>query len=204
MATIDDLVDYYANLLIKQYHGLTKAKATIEEVSRETLSDLVWFAVRDGFDINTAVGVQLDIVGKYVGASRNQQGTAPLGDDEFRIVIKTKIAKNSCDQTYAAIDNYIWFFFKDPLQNKPRIWLIDNLDMTMTYYCSLFDKDTMDYAQKYDLLPRPAGVAIIIEAILNPNGEFGYSMGGSANALINGYGFEAGSVVGGTMLFIGG
>lgn len=67
---VDSLVAYYVNLLIIQYHNKTKAQATIDAVIRECVANGIAFDIRDGFNIDTAVGVQLDIIGKYVGVDR--------------------------------------------------------------------------------------------------------------------------------------
>lgn len=204
MAVIDDLIAYYKNLLIKQYHELPNAQDTIGSLVEEMLSNLVWTQVQDAFDIDTAVGVQLDILGKYIGATRTQGGQNPaLDDTSYRVVLKTKIAQNGGNQTDKSIDDFIWMFFENTGTGLPRIWWVDNLDMTITYYCSLFDKATMDYASINNLLPRPAGVATIINALLNPNGDFGYSLGGTADPAVNGYGENYTSYVGGTLFFIG-
>tara|TARA_R110000764_G_scaffold116029_1_gene202937 strand:+ start:9403 stop:10149 length:747 start_codon:yes stop_codon:yes gene_type:complete len=63
-------VDYYVNLLIIQYHNKPKAKAHIDAVADTLLMDGIMFDVRDGFDIDTAVGKQLDTLGKYIGLDR--------------------------------------------------------------------------------------------------------------------------------------
>ena len=66
------LVEYYVNLLIIQYHNKPKAKATI----RAFVSQLLEFyslikEIQFAYGIETAIGDQLDIVGKYFGVSRN-------------------------------------------------------------------------------------------------------------------------------------
>ena len=68
------LIDYYTNLLIVQYHSKPKAKATIELLVEEALVNNILFDIRDAFDIETAVGAQLDILGKYIGVDRNYTG----------------------------------------------------------------------------------------------------------------------------------
>lgn len=70
MTIKQDLIDYYSNLLIIQYHEKPKAKATIELLINALLADVIIFDVRDAFFIDTAVGVQLDIIGKIVGVNR--------------------------------------------------------------------------------------------------------------------------------------
>jgi len=70
MADVKELVDYYVNLLIIQYHNKPKAQETIRTLAGEILADGVLFDIRDGFDIETAAGVQLDVLGKYIGLDR--------------------------------------------------------------------------------------------------------------------------------------
>lgn len=61
------LIEYYQDLLIVQYHDKPKAKAMIKAEMEETLANLLDIQVRDAFDVDTAVGAQLDIIGKWVG-----------------------------------------------------------------------------------------------------------------------------------------
>lgn len=74
-ATIDELVAYYTSLLIIQYNQKPKAQATIAMLSEMMLMSGVFFDVQNGYNIDadlgpTAVGNQLDIIGKYVGVNR--------------------------------------------------------------------------------------------------------------------------------------
>ena len=71
---IQDLIDYYVNLLIMQYKDKPKARATVEAYVTQVVSDQIGIAVRDAFDLETAVGAQLDILGRYVGAKRAVNG----------------------------------------------------------------------------------------------------------------------------------
>lgn len=69
-AEIDEIVDYYGNLLIIQYNNKTKARATMEALVTEMLASGILFDVRDAYDVDTAIGLQLDVIGKYVGVDR--------------------------------------------------------------------------------------------------------------------------------------
>jgi len=71
---MSELTDYYKNLLIVQYHQKPKAQATVAALVDSILSDDLVFDVRDGFNIDTAVGTQLDIIGLYVGIDRFYAG----------------------------------------------------------------------------------------------------------------------------------
>jgi hypothetical protein len=75
-ALTDQILGYYQNLLIAQYANKPKAFATIGALlggtdgSKGLIAGGIYNAVRDGFDINTAVGKQLDVLGEIIGVSR--------------------------------------------------------------------------------------------------------------------------------------
>lgn len=74
--TVAALVAYYADLLIGQYRTKPKARATVAAFTAGAdgqhglLGNVLALQVRAAFDLDTAVGKQLDILGKYIGASR--------------------------------------------------------------------------------------------------------------------------------------
>lgn len=74
------LQDYYSNLLIIQYNGKTKAKATIELLARLVWSNMTLMQIRDGFDWETAEGAQLDVIGQWVGVSRDYTNDGTWGN----------------------------------------------------------------------------------------------------------------------------
>ena len=66
-----EFIEYYVNLLIIQYHNKPKAQATIRAFLRPLAEVFQLFKdLEDAFNIETAVGVQLDIVAKYFGVKR--------------------------------------------------------------------------------------------------------------------------------------
>lgn len=69
-----DLINYYVNLLIVQYYDKPKARAEIGLWITQVVSDQIASLVRDGFDIDTAIGKQLTTLGKYVNATRRVNG----------------------------------------------------------------------------------------------------------------------------------
>lgn len=78
--TYKELIEYYRNLLILQYHDKQKAQETIELLisvllpENESTGTLLNLDIKDAFNLDTATGVQLDIIGKYVGVDRFYQG----------------------------------------------------------------------------------------------------------------------------------
>lgn len=68
--TPGQLVNYYQSLLIIQYQRSVKAWQTIGALSTEVVADNIYQQVQAAFDVQTAIGNQLDILGAYVGAHR--------------------------------------------------------------------------------------------------------------------------------------
>lgn len=71
---IEGFIEYYANLLIVQYKSKPKAFETIKAYITQAVIDCLPIDVRDGFDLTTAIGAQLDILGKYIGKPRTFNG----------------------------------------------------------------------------------------------------------------------------------
>lgn len=70
-----ELIEYYKNLLIMQYRDKSKALAHIENIVRSGMIYDIAIAVRDGFNLDTAKGKQLDVLGRIIGPSRTITGT---------------------------------------------------------------------------------------------------------------------------------
>lgn len=68
--TNEELVEYYKDLLIIQYANKDNAGSMVSLFVSAAMLYEVICDVRDGFDIETAKGKQLDIIAKYVGAKR--------------------------------------------------------------------------------------------------------------------------------------
>jgi len=72
--------NYFANLLIIQYHDKPKAVATIKALLsilnpiNQATGNWLINDIRDAFNLDTAVGEQLDWIGKYVGVDRFYSG----------------------------------------------------------------------------------------------------------------------------------
>ena len=77
---LEQLHDYYKNLLIVQYHDKPKAQAHIEFLVDLVFANVLLLQIQDAFDWRTAVGVQLDIIGKWVGVARTYNGSLFWGN----------------------------------------------------------------------------------------------------------------------------
>lgn len=74
MITLNELKTYYKNLLINQYRNKTNARATIGAMVSEIWLDGLPMEEAVCFDIDTAVGAQLDIIGRIIGVNREIPG----------------------------------------------------------------------------------------------------------------------------------
>ena len=67
---MEELLKYYPGLLIIQYNHAIKARATIEAYVNLLWANQILRQIRDSFDVDTAVGEQLDVIGIWVGVDR--------------------------------------------------------------------------------------------------------------------------------------
>lgn len=77
---LNQLHEYYANLLIIQYNGKPKAQAHIKFLVDLIFANVILLQIQEAFDWRTAVGAQLDIIGKWVGVTRNYNGSLLWGN----------------------------------------------------------------------------------------------------------------------------
>lgn len=118
------------------------------------------------FDIDTAIGNQLDVIGEWVGVQRilNFQpvyGPAIMTDTVYRTVIKSKIARNAWDGTneqYVALWN-------SALPEIPIIFT-DNQDMTITVVAFTEPDDyTIELIENGYFALKPQGVGFNFAAV---------------------------------------
>lgn len=208
--TIEELKQYYADLLIIQYQK-PKAIATIKALIEQALCNLLMLRIREEcLNVDVSVGVNLDIIGKWVGIDRyfkgqkfdneiwfaltdwndNSQPTMlqgcfqdwnnpndkdgrfldysliistsnKLNDDDFRLLIKLKIVKNSIVATAKNIDDSIYKIFKD------TVYTVWGDSMNLTYYYNPSQYVIIKLAEEKGILPVPTGVKVEIKEDIN-------------------------------------
>lgn len=176
-----DLIKYYTNLLIKQYWDKPKAKATIKALilNNVLLFENIINNFTGNFNINTAIGKQLDIIGSLIGVSRIYEGIefentpAPnkLDDETYRLLIKLKGINNYSVNSIKSISDGIYNF----LANK--LIFVNNTDMTISYI--IFSESEQDNIIKIitknkDILPAPAGVLVNYIVRISDDKIFGF------------------------------
>ena len=76
-STLADQVSYYVALLALQYRTKSRATQNIAIYVKQVLADMLVYQLQNCFDVDTAVGQQLDIIGKYVGVPRASGSPIP-------------------------------------------------------------------------------------------------------------------------------
>lgn len=153
--TNQEIIDYYANLLIIQYKGKPRALAHTKFLAEAGIIDQLPISVQSAYNLETAVGVQLDVIGKYVGVVRTY-GAITLTDADFRTLIKIAVIKNSAASDLFSIQELIYTFFRG------TIYVFDYLGMRMSFYLdtSLGSIDFAKLCVSQGLLPVPMGVQL--------------------------------------------
>ena len=158
MTPIQELQEYYANLLIIQYRGRPHARAMIKSFVKQMLMNQIPQKLEDSFDLEQAVGKQLDILGKRLGVTRNvylrNGDPITLTDTDFRTFIKLQAARMTLSSALWEIQSLLIDFFLGSIR------AIDNLNMTMDYFVFGESNILINVLIKQDMLPRPMGVGI--------------------------------------------
>jgi hypothetical protein len=156
-----DYGKYLSNLLIIQYNSKPRASATIQSIAKMFPDDLI-LSVRDGFDLETATGKQLDILAKYIGADRgytdNNNQKAVLTDDEFRILLKLNIIVNTGTGTLYGLETNLYNLFGTGIRVVEGKDGNGNPNMTLTYYIRSDWENVGLAAVQQKILPHPTGV----------------------------------------------
>lgn len=174
MTVLEDVESYYKNTLIVQYHDKPKAKDTIKEWVDCMSGDTIFTQLSDAFDIDTAIGKQLDVIGLFVGLGRNN-----LNDERYRILLKMKILKNNISPSMKNIDDALYAYFGS------LILMNNNKDMSITYIINNELGDVINILLNENLLPSPLGVGVNVIIRTNPDEEyFGFKRGDRETAAI--------------------
>jgi hypothetical protein len=116
----------------------------------------------DDFDLDNAIGVQLDTLGDIIGRKRTLtfqplNGFSPvLDDDTYRLVLKAKVAMNNWDGTIEQMYE-IW----DNIFTDIGLELQDNQDMSFNAYITGYVNEIrQDLIQHGYIVPKPETVKV--------------------------------------------
>lgn len=128
-------------------------------------------AVENAFNLNTAVGAQLIILGKYAGVGNtgfNFSGPVTLGDTDFRNLIKAVIARNYLGSDLGSIQTFIATYFPNVL----RVFDHYTMRMSYLYEVAIGSNNVAEFFIKLGLLPRPMGVQLAMLTYAFPTNNF--------------------------------
>ena len=124
-------------------------------------------SIYTAFDIDNAAGNQLDIIGELVGLNRllsyvPVNGTRQMDDDEYRLALKLKIARNEWDGKNGSIEG----IYEDIFREDVHVYYKDEQDCSVTYSIvgSLTTREA-EILNATNVLLVPAGVGKTIEVV---------------------------------------
>lgn len=173
-------IGYYLNLVTSQYALSSKFNALLYVLLKK-FDDVSQVLVNmdTALDLDSAMGVQLDMLGATAGAARTvgfqpSNGVSPVLDDAtYRLYIKAKIAQNQWDGTITSLYP-IWL----SLFPSGKIVILDNQNMTATITLTgAFTSIIQDLITNGYIIPRPEGVLYTFVFGVLPFFGFGSSPG---------------------------
>lgn len=154
-------VDYYVSLITSQYQNTTNFLLWLR-AALQIFSDAMQClcTIDSSFDLDMAVGAQLDVIGLLVGENRTvgfqpSNGISPtLDDGTYRLLLRAKIAQNQWDGQLQSLYS-LW----TQLFPGGTIALQDNQNMTATIFLTgSFSSITQDLITNGYIIPRPEAV----------------------------------------------
>lgn len=147
----------YSKLLIIQYQNDFNRKF-IEIITRlfiEQVNNIV-LKFKVNFNLNTAEGVQLDLIGALVGLPRDLNRGTIVNDTIYRFLLYLKILKNSVAYNNLDFKDFFYYFFTD------KVIFVDNHNMSVDFFINDVEPEIIDIlvSDKDEFLPAPAGVRI--------------------------------------------
>ena len=150
-------------LVISQNTLLTPTQPI--EITVESIDMTLPLAVQNAYNLlgdSPAVGVQLDVLGKYVGVTRNGYSIAgepiTLDDADFLTLINMGITINNGGSDLKTIVGFLNTYFPG------LIYVFDNGQMHLTYYVNMFgiNSNLLNLFITEGLLPAPNGVGTTV------------------------------------------
>lgn len=125
-------ISYYLSLITSEYQNSPNMLAWLTAVLQvfDDISQVI-SQIPEAFDVNSAVGVQLDALGTLIGVSRTlsfqpSNSVSPtLDDDTYRLLLRAQIARNYWDGTIDGLQG-IW----KALFPGGTILILDNQNMS--------------------------------------------------------------------------
>ena len=171
--------EFYLNLITSEHSDKSKYMGWIRVLITPFIDSIkLNDDIKHVFNLNSATGAQLDLIGKILVLDRRVNfeptdgSSSVLNDDYYRVILKAKVVKNQWKGTISDFYNF-WnvLFANSPLQ----IYLIDNQDMDpiAVVWSSAVDDMTSDLLLNNYIIPKPAGLGLTVRKI-DPDTLFGF------------------------------
>lgn len=214
MAQVSD----YSGLITSEHSGKPKFKAMVEAVAGAFSDNInICRSIVNGFDLDIAVGDQLDAIGEWVGLPRiisvplavyfsldvvglgfdqgnwkgpydPSQGLTSLDDETYRTMIRAKIGANNWNGTLTSLQSILSQVFAS---TTARVFAADHQDMSMSIFLAGYQPPAiLQSLLKNGYLPlKPEGVKLnYIKTSVNGTSLFGFDLSNQYIA-----GFDAGA-----------
>lgn len=181
MMTTED----YSGLITSEHNKRPKFVAMVELFTSGFVdAQNVLDTVPTLYDLDTAVGAQLDTVGIWIGFGRTVfvpgTGTVTLADADYRTLLRAKVVSNHYDGGFESLLTIIQSIFP----GAASIYVVDNQDMSMdVFIVGTLTPTQLALLQGGLLVPKPEGVRINGYTVIGANPAFGLD---AASILING------------------
>lgn len=147
--------EYYMKLVTSQYQNSPKFLSWLEGfIDRFTLSNNVLDEMDTKFDLDNAIGVQLDTLGVIVGQKR----ITNMSDSQYRVLLKIKIIKNMWNGIIQDLYKKWDVLFSSPL------FIHDKQDMSLDVYLAVDNSEEtsslLQLLEKGLVIPKPQGVQL--------------------------------------------
>jgi hypothetical protein len=152
---LDTVLTYYVGRLITEYQK-PNAQATIAILCKQMLADGLPWSLQDAYNLPTAIGAQLNTLGKYIGISRMIGDAAPL---PFFGMVRYAGGGNQNGVTkYATTDNANVVFYRYGYNGANATALSDTAYAYMLLYkIALNQSDSTLYSIQQTLIATLAG-----------------------------------------------
>ena len=161
-------VNYYLNFITSEHATKPRYKSWVKTLLTPFVDSIdLNESIKTAFDLNTAIGVQLDTIGKWLVLSRHvnfqpTDGSSPILNDEYyRAILKAKVVKNQWKGTITNFYSFWNVLFKG---QSLQIYLIDNQDMEpiAVIWSSSVTQMVQDLLTNNYIIPKPAGLGITV------------------------------------------
>ena len=169
----DESLDGYRRLLTSEYKTRPKLTAWLLWLMSDGMTYTVTLSeMLEAFDLDHAVGAQLDVIGRIIGVDRlltfyPSGGESPLMDDDtYRLVIKARIVQNYWKGTLPELYEAWQVLFPDII-----LQIQDQQDMTFNVVImGDFTNLMRELILNGYIVPKPEGVMINLMTITDTSG----------------------------------